>query len=111
LEAISAAEAWKYPLRKQSLRRVYTLGLGMGMEGERKEGRPRERVRVIRRDSCAVNSWSLMERRSMENLSWWLGFSFFILNNIEKSFPNETPVVHFFKFPKEGRGVAIRCKL
>lgn len=40
LVAISAPEAWKYPEIKQSLSTVYTLGLGMGMEGERKEGMP-----------------------------------------------------------------------
>lgn len=55
LSVTSAIDAWKYPVRKQSLIVVYTLGLGIGIEVDLKEDNPRDEIAPYLRDSCAVN--------------------------------------------------------
>lgn len=62
---------------------VYTLGLGKGIDGDRKEASPREGTAAYLIESCAVNSCYFIDLISIENRSWWLGLSFFILNYIK----------------------------
>ncbi len=52
---MSAAEAWKYPLWKQSFKSVYTLALGTGIDGDRNDAKPTDATGGYRKDSCAVN--------------------------------------------------------
>lgn len=48
---MSAPEAWKYPLKKQSLSIVSALALEIGMEADRKEGRPKAVMAEYLRES------------------------------------------------------------